>query len=366
MNYKETLFFIGKCLTINHEEHNKILVEEQLKSNSVNWDNVVKVSTGHYVFPALYCNLKHADFLRYLPSDLVEYMQHITQLNRERNEQIIEQAKELNELLLANNITPIFLKGTAFLLQDLYEDIAERMVGDIDFLVKKDEAELTYKILTQNNYTSVSNDEYFFPHHRHLPRIKKEKRIAAVEIHTKMLKEEYVEEFNYETTIPNSFTKNSVTFLGNNEQLSLAIIANQINDDDKLRYKIGLRNTYDVYLLSLKTNSLSAIKKYTLLFTPLNNFLSASQKVLNSKLIYFKETDESKLYLTKFINFLSNTKQSQDFNKKVNTKLFFKARFDIVKKFFHNKEMRSWLIKRITDKNWLKAKYNQLFSKSTL
>ena len=83
MTYKETLFFIGKCLTINHEEHNKILVEKSLKSNNVDWDAVIKVSTNHYVFPALYCNLKRADFLHYVPKDLVEYMIHITGLNRE-------------------------------------------------------------------------------------------------------------------------------------------------------------------------------------------------------------------------------------------------------------------------------------------
>ena len=46
-------------------------------------------------------------------AELVSYMQHITNLNRERNKKIIAQAQELNNLLLANSITPIFLKGTS-------------------------------------------------------------------------------------------------------------------------------------------------------------------------------------------------------------------------------------------------------------
>ena len=94
------------------EEKNRQEIEKQLKSTSIDWDAVVKVSTAHYVFPALYCNLKRADFLQYLPQELVSYMEYITDINRERNKQIISQAKELNSLLLANNITPIFLKGT--------------------------------------------------------------------------------------------------------------------------------------------------------------------------------------------------------------------------------------------------------------
>ena len=137
MNYKETLFFIAKCLTISLEEKNRDEIELILKTTDVDWDAVVKVSTAHYVFPALYCNFKRADFLKYLPQELVSYMEYITNLNRERNKQIIHQAQELNSLLLANNITPIFLKGTGNLLAGIYEDIAERMVRDIDFIFQK-------------------------------------------------------------------------------------------------------------------------------------------------------------------------------------------------------------------------------------
>tara|TARA_B110000967_G_scaffold86605_1_gene89213 strand:+ start:2076 stop:2333 length:258 start_codon:yes stop_codon:yes gene_type:complete len=81
----------------------------------------------------LYCNLKKADFLQYLPINLIQYMKHITDLNRERNQQTIEQAREIILLLLAHSITPIFLKGTGNLLEGLYEDIAQRMVGDINY-----------------------------------------------------------------------------------------------------------------------------------------------------------------------------------------------------------------------------------------
>ena len=119
MTYKETLFFVAKCLTISLEEKNRKEVEIQLKATKIDWDAVVKVSTAHYVFPALYINLKRAKFIHYLPEKLVNYMIHISNLNRERNLQIIEQANEINTLLLANNITPIFLQGTAFLSQNL-------------------------------------------------------------------------------------------------------------------------------------------------------------------------------------------------------------------------------------------------------
>ena len=80
-------------MTISLEEKNRQEIEKQLKSTSIDWDAVVKVSTAHYVFPALYCNLKRADFLQYLPQELVSYMEYITNINRERNKQIIHKQK---------------------------------------------------------------------------------------------------------------------------------------------------------------------------------------------------------------------------------------------------------------------------------
>ena len=66
MTYKETLFFVAKCLTNSLEEENKKEIENQLKTTEVDWDAVVKAITTNYVLTALYCNLKRAYFLEYL------------------------------------------------------------------------------------------------------------------------------------------------------------------------------------------------------------------------------------------------------------------------------------------------------------
>ena len=200
MNYKETLFFIAKCLTISLEDKNRQEIEKQLKSKSIDWDAVVKVSTAHYVFPALYCNLKRADFLQYLPHELVSYMEHITDINRERNKQIITQAKDLNSVLLANKITPIFLKGTGNLLAGLYKDLAERMVGDIDFIFSKEDYLKAITILREFGYSDVRKRKYHYPDldNKHYRRLQKENNIAAIEIHSEILGiEKYRKEFNY-------------------------------------------------------------------------------------------------------------------------------------------------------------------------
>ncbi|HAQ21344.1 MAG TPA: hypothetical protein DCR40_19255 [Prolixibacteraceae bacterium] len=46
---------------------------------------------------------------------------------------------DITAILNKENIQPVFLKGTANLLDGLYSDVGERMIGDIDFLVKEED-----------------------------------------------------------------------------------------------------------------------------------------------------------------------------------------------------------------------------------
>ena len=345
MNYKETLLFVGKCLTIIHEEHNRKIVEKKIKSENVNWDNVVKLSTEHYVFPALYCNFKKANLLFFLPEELVNYMMHITNLNRERNLQIIEQAKEINELLLANNITPIFLKGTGNLLEGLYEDIAERMVGDIDFLVSKKDLKKANELLLLNKYSSFSTIINGF---RHLPGLTKKNKIARVEIHEGLIKGKYIKEFNYRIIKDSIQSINDVYVISFEDQLCLSIIANQINDDGIYFKNIALRNVYDVFLLSKKTNSLKAIKNYNLLFNSLNNFIALSNYTFGEAAsLKYKKTKGVNNILKLNKRLLNNDSLRKKHFKKWSKYLLIKIRLGIIFKSFNHKETRTWLIKRI-------------------
>ncbi|WP_435414704.1 nucleotidyltransferase family protein [Polaribacter aestuariivivens] len=361
MNYKETLFFVAKCLTISLEEKNRIEIEQQLKKQEIDWESVVKLSTEHYVFPALYCNLKRVDFLKYLPEDLVEYMNHITTLNRERNKQIIKQAKEINQLLLDNNITPIFLKGTGNLLEGLYEDIAERMVGDIDFIVSKENYLKTIQIIENDNYSKVTEEEYSFPQFKHYNRLQKKDNIAAVEIHKELLIEKFADEFNYELVKTDSQTIHNVNVLSFANQLSLSIIAKQINDAG-IHYKnMALRNAYDVFLLSKKTKAIDAFSKFDTLKSPLNCFLASCYEVFGkvASLNYAHSQDVFD-YLKKFNAQISDIQKLNTTRKKAAFRVFIKARLNIIKKAFFDKAYRNWLLKRITDKNWQQEKLIQL------
>ncbi len=349
MTYKETLFFIGKCLTISHEENNKKIVTESIKNNLVNWDNVVKLSTAHYVFPALYCNLKRANLLAYLPKELVNYMIYITNLNRERNQQIIAQAKELNELLLKHQITPIFLKGTGFLLNNLYEDIAERMVGDIDFLVANQDFKKTVEILKKENYQKTYKGITSPIYIKHYPRLQHNEKIAAVEIHKNIVTQKYAPYFNFEKVKKTLLIKNGIHFLSICNQLILTISAKQINDKGSYFKSISLRNSYDLYLLSQFVDSSQCISNYKKLFHKLNPYVALTSIVLHSKSLTYKK-NKIHLYVKIFNLKLDNTLFRKIHDKYYTILLGIKKNFAGIIRFASSQPYRVYFIKKITRK----------------
>ena len=348
-------------MTIFLENKNRQEIEKQLKSKSIDWDAVVKVSTAHYVFPALYCNLKRVDFLKYLPQELVSYMKHITNLNRDRNVQILQQAKKLNNLLLANNITPIFLKGTGNILSGIYDDIAERMVGDIDFIFSKDDYPKAIAILTEFGYSEVVKIDYNWPIFKHYPRMKKENSIAAIEIHKEILIIKYAKEFNYSFIEKDSQIINEAAVLSYANKLNLSIIANQINDQGFYYKTMALRNAYDVFLLSKKTNAKKAVNTLKTLSHPLYCFLAACYEVFNSAdSLEYNNTKKTASYLNVFNSQFTNPKATKRKHKRIKSYLLLKHRLNLIYKSIIYKEYRVWLFNRVTDKNWYNEKLTQL------
>lgn len=345
MNYKETLFFIGKCLTINYEKHNLKIVKKQIQSNTIDWDAVVKMSTSHYVFPALYCNLRKADLLHYLPKDLVEFMQYITDSNRERNLSIIAQVKEINTLLIKNDVTPIFLKGVGNIMQDFYEDLAERMIADIDFVVSKKDYAQTISLMENFGYTKVDKFKNHSPSFKHHPRLHKEGCVAPIEIHREVLIEKFADEFNKDIIHSKCIKTNNITVLSYENQISLAVLANQINDDGFYFKNLTLKAAYDTFLLSKKTNAQQAFQKFNRLEFPLTCFMASCYQVFNAvDSLSYDTTPEIENYLNHFNIYLVDHKKRKRAFKLIKLKLFLIRKKDLILKTLFHKEYRNWVI----------------------
>ena len=246
------------------------------------------------------------------------------------------------------------------MLAGLYADIAERMVGDIDFIVSDEDYPKAITVLRDNVYSDVSEADYYYPSSKHYQRLKNGNYIAAVEIHYELLVEKYAKEFNYSFVKKDSQVINGVSVLSYANKLNLSVIANQINDYGFYYKTMALRNAYDVFLLSKKTNAKEAVNRLDKLTHPLNCFLAACYEVFNKlDSLEYNNTKKAASFLSVFNSQFTNRKKTKRKHNRIKICLFIKSRVNILYKSIIYKEYRVWLFKRVTDKNWYKEKLIQ-------
>ena len=357
MNYSEALLFIGKCLSLNSFPERTGEIRDEIRSGAVEWEQVVWVSTGQFVFAALYIRLERAGLLPEIPSDLAEYMEEFTGSNRERNQQILLQTTEITELLNKNGITPVFLKGTAHLLDGLYEDFAERQVGDIDLLVKDNEMVRAAEILITSGYTAQTPyNPNEFKVTKHYPRLLNYNRVAAVEVHRqvlgypadKVLDGPLLIEKRVKLDLPVT-----AYVLCNEHQIIFNVLHTQITHGDFYFGAINIRQGYDLFLLSQRTNPLEAIKHFGSYFNRMNCNLALTSKILgNPVTLNYESTLQTKLYLKR----ISRHAHYPKWERFSHVILYLIQRFsNYIRKLIqatYDQNSRKSLLTRLSDPNW--------------
>ncbi len=184
-NNIEVLDFISQLL------HPNVVIDISYFSLTQNfWDRLVQIGSSQLVLPAIYGSLKRKNLHLHAPKDLMSYLQKISNLNHERNSAILKQLDFLSKIFNTHQIDYVFLKGAAMLVTKPYDVVNERMIGDIDVLVKEKDIGKTQNLLIKNGFKAVSKDYDFTKNldfAKHLDRIVHPKYIAAVEIHRKLL-----------------------------------------------------------------------------------------------------------------------------------------------------------------------------------
>lgn len=242
-----------------------------LSNPDFDWDNIVKIGSAHLILPTLYCQLKNKKLLSYLPKTLEEYLQEITQLNRERNEALIDQLAAIRILLNKHNISYVFLKGAALLSTGYYTDIAERMLGDIDLLIAPNQCKTAFDLFLKNGY--IKSEKAKGADHRHLPRLTSKDSIAAVEIHNRLFNKYEINLLDNHHVLKNKQQINHYDVPQAEQLLLHTVLSWQLNDYGSRYNKIGFRTAYDGLIIEkeipeilksvLKTNQLT--KKHSVL-----------------------------------------------------------------------------------------------------
>ena len=227
----------------------EILFNDQVPSKvnfqNFNFDKFVKICSSHLLLPLIYSKLKEKKLLKSIPLNLKTYLNEIYNINYERNKNLIKEVLVIIDLLDKNKIDYVLLKGSAHVLTNVYNNIGDRMIGDIDILVDKKKGAETVLLLKNLGYYNLTDDIFF--DFRHLNRLINKKKIFAVEIHTRLFdKHKNIIDINDIEKI------NNVTVFKRKTSADYNIYNDQINDFGYLKNNYSYRSIYDFLILSEK------------------------------------------------------------------------------------------------------------------
>ena len=367
MSTKEILYFCTAILSLKKYKSNTLKVEGIIQ-NGVNWELFVAFSTGHYVLPALYINLKYANLLHLIPKDLVLFMEDIASQNNVRNVRLHSEVLDLNTLLNANNIQAIFLKGSAHMCLNLYSDYAERMIGDIDILVAPNEMLRVAEILKSAGYFSLTEfNAYLFDSTKHYPRMCHKDKLMAVEIHKEVIQNVGDRQLNYQIINHTKQMVNGV-YIPSFENLVLHNAMNtQMNDKHYLFGKLNLRQQYDLYLLSFKVDVMRTFKEFNYHVPKLVAYIVKTALIFkNTPTLSFPINWRTSLVKYRVKTQIAHPKRFKYINALI---FFFAYSATYINLFFvylRSAKTRKRLLNRFTDVAWIRAfikrNVNSMFS----
>ena len=149
INLSDEISFITLCCRNNEEEITANI--NNLLLRQFNWQYVLKLAYLHGLAGIIYKNSLLCKDTALIPSSILETLKKSYLSTCYKNMLFIKEYNNINQQLYNNNIPNIPLKGI-FYLKELYNDLGERQISDIDILVRKHDIKHAEQILKNNGY----------------------------------------------------------------------------------------------------------------------------------------------------------------------------------------------------------------------
>lgn len=256
MKNKEMLYFIGRSLAVDRVETRRNEIKQILEKKHFDWGRFVYLASNHRVLQLIYSKWRAANLLQYMPQELEEHIHEVYCLNQERNLAIIEQLDEVTHCLNKANISPVYLKGAANLIDHLYSNIGDRLLVDIDLLVSQNEISDAVAMLKANGYSNYTGKKCVASP-KHYPRLTKQDLGADVEVHFLAVSPQYSDDFNYDTIKQNWKSVDSRPYcyvLSDEDKLRLNFIHAHLNNGGYRKRLLSLRDLYDALVIGDRIN----------------------------------------------------------------------------------------------------------------
>ncbi|MPZ38306.1 MAG: hypothetical protein GEU95_09585 [Rhizobiales bacterium] len=178
---REAFDLLCGLLSVDESPELRERLGHTLRSGAVSWPDVVAIASEQWVSAAVWPALRRKSLRGDQSREAMDYFEGMATLNRQRNSKLRAEAIELAAFLNRLDVTPIFLKGSANLLSDLYPDPAMRIMLDLDVLVPPSRVGACAEALQKAGYVQLG--DVGFPAHHHYPPLGRPDAEASVELH---------------------------------------------------------------------------------------------------------------------------------------------------------------------------------------
>ena len=258
MNQTELYYLTGKILAPDFCPHSREELAALLPRTTEQWQQWVKTASDKRVLAAAFLSLQRHQLLSCLPADLQEYLQYVLDLNRERNQKIIRQLKELNTLFQPHGISFVVMKGVGHMLDGMYGDAGERMVYDTDILVEPDKMIEAARLMHQQGYiTQKEFNPRALESTMHYPILLREDKMAGVEIHRIPVQYLYHKQFKGEKVFARRVPSRQIPgffLMHPHDRIIHNFMHAQLMHSGHYHGQISLRDLYDLLLMSREEN----------------------------------------------------------------------------------------------------------------
>lgn len=318
-------------------------------TNDVDFELLTNLTSGHLLIPTFFKKLKGLKLMNKIPKDLAKYLQEIYELNELRNKKLKKVINQVSSILNKKKIEYVLIKGASFIANNQI-DYGERMLGDIDILVKNIDFIFCADILKNNgfkvidekhelNYRRFHDVDTFFFNQKHYPRLIHPNYNICIEIHKKIT---YPETIDINSIFENKL-KIGINYIPSyHHQKLISINTYKGNNIFLKKNNYDFKSLYDFYI----TNK---VKKFTYEDSKINNrtkdFIIFSNElgITNFKIeknlkdyIFIKTFNLNRKY-TFLYNILNYTSSIA---------VIFKTRLSQFFKFFLNNNYRRYILKR--------------------
>lgn len=216
-----------------------------------NWEEAIRIASDETVLPALHSQVEKLGLTPELGLDVSNFLSAYTELNAQRNRQILRELEAHALLLNQAGIEPVVLKGLAYLLTGVYANPAHRFILDIDLLIPASQIESAFELLREEGYTPEIRDPTALVAHHYPPLVCPDR--IKVELHHRLGPDNCQQLLPHEEVISHSvrYKLGSATVrLPAPEHLMIHLILHsQIQHGYEERIWPPLRAQYDLFLL---------------------------------------------------------------------------------------------------------------------